>query len=244
MLGMAMIMAIFVAPLQIFIGDLHGLNTFKHQPAKVAAMEGAYETESNAPLRLFGIPNEKEERIDYSLEVPALASLILTHSKDGVVRGLKEWAPEDRPPVTIVFFAFRIMVAIGMLMALTGAIGAYLYLRKRLFDNRPFQVWCMAMMPSGFIAVLSGWFVTEVGRQPWVAYGILRTVDAASPVLGSHVAVSLLAFIIVYTFVFGAGTLYILRLIGQGPLAPIEGYREHDTVATPFIDPTEQNKGA
>ena len=244
MLGMAMIMAVFVAPLQIVIGDLHGLNTFKHQPAKVAAMEGAYETESNAPLRLFGIPNEKEERIDYSLEVPGLASLILTHSRDGVVKGLKEWKPEDRPPVMIPFFAFRIMVAIGMLMALTGLIGAVLYMRKKLFDSRAFQVWCMAMMPSGFIAVLSGWFVTEVGRQPWVAYGILRTADAASPVLGSHVAISLLAFIVVYTFVFGAGTLYILRLIGAGPLAPVEGYLAHDTVATPFIDPTQNNKGA
>lgn len=244
MLGMAMLMAVFVAPLQIVIGDLHGLNTVKYQPAKVAAMEGAYETEANAPLRLFGIPDPEAETIRNTIEIPNLASLILTHRSDGVVRGLKEWPKADRPPVAIVFYSFRVMVGVGLLMALTGFIGAILYLRGRLFESRSFQLLCMAMTPSGFIALLAGWFVTEVGRQPWVVYGVIRTADAASPVAGEAIALSLLSFIVVYTFVFGAGSYYILRLIARGPGTTAEGFLVHDTTAAPFIDPTQNNHGA
>lgn len=217
MLGMAMIMAVFVAPLQLFIGDAHGLNTLKHQPVKVAAMEGIWETEQGAALRIFGVPDEEEEVTKYSIEIPKMASFILTHDMDGEVKGLKEWAKEDRPPVAWVFYSFRVMVAIGMAMILTGIFAIILWARKRLFDTRWFQIWCMALTPSGFIALLAGWFVTEIGRQPYVAYGIIRTSDGVSPVLGEYVALSLLAFIIVYTFVFGAGSYYILRLIGKGP---------------------------
>jgi len=237
MMGMALIMALFVAPLQLFIGDLHGLNTLKYQPVKVAAMEGIWETEKGAALRVFGIPDEKEEVTKYSIEIPKLASLILTHDPEGEIKGLKEWAPEDRPPVAIVFWSFRVMVGIGLCMILTGIWGAVLFLRKKLFDSRAYQLWCMGMMPMGFVAILAGWFVTEVGRQPWVAYGIIRTRDAVSPVLGEYVALSLMAFIVVYITIFGAATYYILRLIGKGPGDVADKpYKAHSNVATPFKD--------
>lgn len=217
MLAMATLMAITIAPLQVFIGDLHGLNTLEHQPAKVAAMEGIWETEQGAALRLFAIPDQEAEKNHYEVKIPNLASIILTHKADGVVKGLKEWPKEDRPPVAMVFWSFRVMVGIGILMVLTGIVGTILYFRGRLFDTRWYQLWCMLMAPSGFIAVLAGWFVTEIGRQPYVAYGIIRTQDAVSPVIGEQVAITLAAFIVVYTFVFGAGMYYILKLIRKGP---------------------------
>jgi len=235
MLGMAMIMAVFVAPMQPFIGDLHGLNTFEHQPAKVAAMEGLWESRRGAPLKLFGWPDQEGERTKYSIEIPKLSSLILTHELDGEVRGLKEWPKEERPPVAWVFWSFRIMVGIGILMAATGVIAALLFLRKKLFDTRWFQLWCMALTPAGFIAVISGWFVTEIGRQPYVVYGVMRTSETVSPVIGPNVAFSLLAFIVTYTFVFGAGSYYILRLIGQGPGAAGDAYGAHGVKAPPLV---------
>ena len=240
MLGMAMIMAIFVAPLQLVVGDLHGLNTLEHQPAKVAAMEGLYETGTSVPMVLFGWPNELEERIDNAIEIPGLTSFILTHDWKGEVRGLKEWAPEERPPVAIVFWSFRVMVAIGLAMILTGVMAAVLFFRKRLFDSRAFQLWCIMLTPAGFIALLAGWFVTEVGRQPYVVYGVIRTSDAVSPILGAHVAMSLLAFIVVYTVLFGAATYYILKLIGKGIVTQKEGYEVHSKVAAPFKKPTKK----
>jgi len=236
MFGMAMLMAIFVAPLQPIAGDLHGLNTLEHQPAKVAAMEGLWETQRGAPLKLFGWPDEAEEKTKYAIEIPKLSSLILTHDLDGEVKGLKEWHPDERPPVAIVFWSFRIMVGIGVLMVLTGVFAAVLYFRKKLFETRWFQWWCMALTPTGFIAVLAGWFVTEVGRQPYVAYGIMKTADAVSPVIGPHVALSLLAFIISYTFIFGAGSYYILRLIAKGPGTPEEEvYGTHGIKEPPLV---------
>jgi cytochrome d ubiquinol oxidase subunit I len=236
MFGMAMIMAIFVAPLQPFIGDQHGLNTLKYQPAKVSAMEGAWETERGAPLRLFAWPDQAEGRNEYVLEIPKLSSLILTHTLNGEVKGLKTWPRDDWPPVAPVFFAFRVMVGLGTLMALTGLIAIVLYFRKRLFDTRWFQLWCMALTPAGFIAVVSGWIVTEVGRQPFVAYHLLRTADATSPVAGSHVAATLAAFIVTYTFIFGAGSYYILHLIAKGPGIPEkEAYGTHGVKKPPLI---------
>jgi cytochrome d ubiquinol oxidase subunit I len=243
MLGMAMIMAVCVAPLQLLIGDQHGLNTLKYQPAKVAAMEGIWDNEKPAALRLFGIPYDKAEVTRHSIEIPGLASLILTHSRDGEIRGLKSWPKDQRPPSLLVFFAFRIMVGLGLAMIFTGLWGAVLYLRKRLFETRAFQFWCMAMTPAGFIALLSGWFVTEIGRQPWTVYGVLRTGDSVSPLLGPYVALSLMAFIVTYTFVFGAGSYYILRLIGQGPYTEAEGLEAHGKVAAPFKDPTQKENG-
>ena len=236
MFGMAMLMAVFVAPLQPIIGDLHGLNTLEHQPAKVAAMEGLWETKRGAPLKLFGWPDEAEERTKYAIEIPKLSSLILTHDLNGEVKGLKEWHPDERPPVAVVFWSFRVMVGIGIMMVLTGVIAAVLFFRKRLFNTRWFQWWCMALTPAGFIAVLAGWFVTEVGRQPYVAYGAMKTADAVSPVIGPHVALSLLAFIVSYTFVFGAGSYYILRLIAKGPgTTEEEVYGTHGVKKPPLV---------
>lgn len=217
MLLMAMIMALFVTPIQILFGDAHGLNTLKYQPMKVAAMEGLWETQTGAPMVLFAWPDLKNEQNLYSIEIPKISSLILTHSLDGEVKGLKEVSAKERPPVRVVFFAFRIMVGIGILMALTGLISLWLFIKKRLYISRFFQCWCMCMTPSGFIAVLSGWFVSEVGRQPYIVYGLMNTIDARSPVAAEYVLMSLLAYIIVYTFVFGAGIFYILKLIQKGP---------------------------
>jgi cytochrome d ubiquinol oxidase subunit I len=234
MFGMAMLMAIFVAPMQLVLGDLHGLNTLEHQPAKVAAMEGLWQTRRGAPLILFGWPDQEKEATRYSLEIPKLSSLILTHDLDGEVKGLSEWPKEDRPPVAWVFWSFRIMVGIGLLMIATGLIAVILFFRKRLFDTRWFQFWCMALSPSGFIAVLAGWFVAEIGRQPYVVYGLLRTAEAGSPVLGTPIAMSLAAFVVVYGFVFGAGSYYILKLIGKGPDSGEPAYGDHG-VSRPAI---------
>ena len=235
MFGMAMIMAIFVAPLQLVLGDLHGLNTLEHQPAKVSAIEGIWETERGAALRLFGWPDQEEEETKYAVEIPKLSSLILTHSLDGEVKGLKEWPREDRPPVAWVFWSFRIMVGVGVLMILTGVMAAILYWRKKLFDTRWFHYWCMALTPAGFIAVIAGWCVTEIGRQPYVAYGVIRTVESVSPVPGPHIALSLLAFIVTYTFIFGAGSYYILRLIAKGPASEEEAYGAHGVDKPPLV---------
>jgi cytochrome d ubiquinol oxidase subunit I len=240
---MAMIMAIFVAPLQLVFGDLHGLNTFKHQPAKVAAMEGLWETRHGAPLLLFGWPDQEEETSKYAIEIPKLSSLILTHDLDGEVKGLKEWPADERPPSALVFWTFRIMVGLGMLMIATGVIAIVLYFKKRLFDTRWFQYWCMALTPTGFIAVMAGWFVTEVGRQPWIVQDLLRTKDATSPVMGTSIAISLAAFIVIYVFVFGAGSYYILRLIGKGPEDEEVAYGDHGVEKPPIVTEIVGEKG-
>jgi cytochrome d ubiquinol oxidase subunit I len=232
---MAMIMAIFVAPLQAVMGDFHGLNTLKHQPAKVSAMEGLWETQRGAPLKLFGWPDQEEEKTKYTLEIQKLSSLILTHDLNGEVKGLKEWAKEERPPVAWVFWTFRIMVGMGVLMIFTGVTAAVLFLRRQLFSKRWFQLWCMAMIPSGFVAVLAGWFVTEVGRQPYIIHGVMRTAEAVSPVLGSQIALSLLAFIFSYVFVFGAGSYYIIRLIAKGPGDKEKTYGAHGIKKPPLL---------
>ncbi|MDI1351896.1 MAG: cytochrome ubiquinol oxidase subunit I, partial [bacterium] len=217
MLGMATLMAVIAAPLQLFVGDMHGLNTVKYQPAKVAAMEGIWNTEKGAGLRLFALPDEKNERNKYEVIIPHLTSLILTHHYDGEVRGLKSFAKEDRPPVVIVFWGFRIMVGLGLLMIALGLVSAVAYFRGKLFQSS-FLLGCwMLMMPSGFLALLAGWFVNEIGRQPYTVYGVLRTMESVTPaIVGNEVAWSLLAFVIMYTFVFGAGSYYILKLINKG----------------------------
>jgi cytochrome d ubiquinol oxidase subunit I len=242
MFSMAMIMAVFVAPMQLLLGDLHGLNTLEHQPAKVAAMEGLWDTQKGAPLVLFGWPDQEAETTKYSLEIPKLSSLILTHDLEGEVKGLKEWPDDEIPPVAWVFWSFRIMVGIGMLMIATGLIAIVLYLWKRLFDTTWFQYWCMALTPAGFIAVLAGWFVTEIGRQPYIVYGLLKTADAASPVSAGPIAISLLAFIVVYVLVFGAGSYYILKLIAKGPGIQEPIYGDHG-IATPPIVTTFGERG-
>ena len=217
MFGMAMLMAVFVAPFQLLVGDMHGLNTFEHQPVKVAAMEGIWETEKGAALCLIGWPDEETESTRFAVEIPKLSSLILTHQLNGEIKGLKAWPKSQRPPVALVFWMFRIMVGLGVLMILTGVFAVILFFKKKLFDTPWFQAWCMLLTPAGFVAVLAGWVVTEVGRQPYVAYNLIRTVDAVSPVTGPQVGLSLTAFVVVYGLIFGAATYYILRLIAQGP---------------------------
>lgn len=215
--AMAMLMAVFVSPAQLLIGDYHGLNTLKHQPAKVAAMEGIWEDEKGAALRIFALPNQKEQKNEYEVKIPLLASLILTHELDGEIKGLKSFGKENQPPVAVVFYSFRVMVAIGMTMIATGIMAVILYFKKRLFTTKWFLRWCMALTPSGFIAVLAGWFVTEVGRQPYTVYGVMRTAESLSPVAGVQIAISLTIFIVVYLLIFGAATYYILKLIKKGP---------------------------
>ena len=243
MFGMAMIMAILVSPMQLLIGDLHGLNTLKHQPAKVAAMEGLWETRRGAPLKLLGWPDENAENTRFAIEIPKLSSLILTHRFDGEVKGLKEWPKNERPPVALVFWSFRFMVGLGTLMIVTGAIALILFFKKRLFDTRWFQYWCLALTPSGFVAVLAGWFVTEIGRQPYVIYDVMRTTESLSPVSGPPIVLSLAAFIFTYGLVFSAGTYYILRLIGKGPDTDEEAYGDHGVEEPPLFTGRPSGKG-
>ena len=217
MFSMAMWMALLVAPVQIILGDLHGLNTLEHQPAKIAALEGHFETQAGAPLILIGWPDMQAETTRYALEIPKLGSLILAHDLNGVIKGLKDWPPQDRPHAPTVFWAFRIMVLIGFLMAALGFWAAWLRNKGRLYDSPALLRSAVAMGPSGFIAVIAGWVTTEVGRQPYTVYGLLRTSDSVSPIATAGVASSLIAFVIVYCLVFGAGTVYILRLAGHLP---------------------------
>ncbi|MGH6923027.1 MAG: cytochrome ubiquinol oxidase subunit I [Propylenella sp.] len=228
MFSMAMWMAALVAPVQLIVGDVHGLNTLEHQPAKVAAMEGHFEAEmTGAPLILFGLPDSEAGETRHALQVPKLGSLILTHDLNGTVRGLKSWPREDWPRVSIVFWSFRVMVGIGLLMIATGLVSLWLRRRRKLHDTPLFSGWCVLMGPSGFVALLAGWFVTEVGRQPYTVYGLLRTEDSVSPVAAAGVAGSLAAFVAVYLVVFGAGVWYLLRLVLADPEAakarPLEG---------------------
>ncbi|MCP1338332.1 cytochrome ubiquinol oxidase subunit I [Idiomarina sp. M1R2S28] len=228
MFSMAMWMALIVAPLQVLVGDFHGLNTQEHQPAKVAAMEGHFHTEARAPLYLFGMPNQETAEVDYALKVPGLASIILKHDIDAEVTGLDQFPREDWPPVATVFWAFRIMVGVGMLMVLAGLWSGFQRLRGKLYDNKLLLRFSLLMGPMGFVAVIAGWIVTEVGRQPWVIYGLLRTADAASPIDKAGVAGSLIAFIVVYFLVFGAGTFYILRKMAGNPeQVTIPDYAKH-----------------
>lgn len=219
MLSMAMWMALIVAPIQAMIGDAHGLNTLKHQPAKIAAIEGHWENVANepTPLILFGLPDMEEERTKYAVEIPYLGSLILTHSLDKQIPALKSFPKEDRPNSTIIFWSFRIMVALGLLMILLGTISLWLRYRERLYTSRPFLWFALLMGPSGVIAILAGWFTTEIGRQPWVVYGLMRTRDAVSAHGEMHMSLSLLAFIVVYSSVFGVGYIYLINLIKKGP---------------------------
>ncbi len=217
MFSMAMWMAALVAPLQIVAGDVHGLNTLKHQPAKVAAMEGHFEPQKGAPLILFGWPDMQAEVTRYALEIPKLGSLILTHDWDGAVPGLKAWPKDQRPNATIVFWSFRVMVGIGVLMMLVGAWSLIQRWRGKLYEARWLHRSALLMGPSGFVAVVAGWITTEVGRQPWTVYGLLTTAQSASPLALPAVAGSLIAFIVVYFAVFGAGTFYILRMLAMPP---------------------------
>jgi cytochrome d ubiquinol oxidase subunit I len=218
MVAMAMALLTVLVPLQVLIGDLHGLNTLKHQPAKIAAMEAMWETGPGQPFTVFAIPDETAERNRVAIEIPKAGSLVLTHEVDGVVKGLKDWPREDRPPVAIVFFAFRTMLAIGFAMLGLVALGWILRWRGRLYDTPWFLRLCEWFIPLGFVAILAGWTVTEVGRQPWTVYGLMRTAQSVTPSLtGLDVLISLLLYMVVYLLVYPVALIYIARIVRKGP---------------------------
>ncbi len=239
MLSMAMWMALIVAPIQAMVGDAHGLNTLEHQPAKIAAIEGHWENANDepTPLILFGWPDMKEEKTKYALEVPYLGSLILTHSLDKQIPALKSFPPEDRPNSTIVFWSFRVMAGLGMLMIAVGLWSAWLRWRGGLYSNRLFLRLVMCMGPAGLIAMLAGWFTTEIGRQPWVVYGLLRTADASSNHSVSQMTLTLVLFVVVYFSLFGAGFGYMMRLVRKGP-------KTHEGDDTPHGGPGQKRTPA
>tara|TARA_R110002073_G_scaffold168833_2_gene325701 strand:- start:149 stop:1528 length:1380 start_codon:yes stop_codon:yes gene_type:complete len=218
MLKMSLAMIVILAPLQIAAGDQHGLNVRDHQPAKLAAIEANWKTQAGMPLVLFAIPDMETESNRFEVGIPKLGSLIITHDFNGVVRGLKDFSAADRPNVPIVFWAFRIMVGIGFVMFGVALVAIVLAARRRLYDTRWFLHGLTWAAPLGFIAIIAGWVTAEVGRQPWVIYGQLRTADALSPVPAGNVALSLALFVLVYGVVFGAGFIYIWRSIRRGPL--------------------------
>ncbi|MFL5202917.1 MAG: cytochrome ubiquinol oxidase subunit I, partial [Microvirga sp.] len=244
-MSMALWFATIFVPVQIVIGDLHGLGVLKYQPTKLAAIEGNWDRMANMPLRLFALPDEVAETNHYEIAIPKIGSWVLTHAFDGVVPGLKEVPPDERPPVWPVFFSFRIMVGIGFAMLGIGLWSLYLRWKGTLFTNRLFLTAAMIMTPSGFGAVLFGWFTAEIGRQPYVVYGHLRTADAVSPIAAGAVTASLLIFIVVYAFVFGFGSYYLAKLLRRGP-DPVEDIRGDDLgkkPKRPFSVPDEAIEG-
>lgn len=209
-----LLVAAGLAPVQIFVGDLHGLNTLEHQPAKIAAMEALWHTERGAPLVLFAIPNEERKRNDFAIELPYGASLILKHELRGELKGLNEFG-EDRPPVAPLFFGFRLMVGIGVLMLVVSWFGAWTTRRAKAAPR--WLLWVFSAMTfSGWIATLSGWIVTEVGRQPWLAYGLLRTRDAVGEISGAQLGASLTFYILTYAALFIAYMVVLTHMAGKG----------------------------
>ncbi|MRI55274.1 cytochrome ubiquinol oxidase subunit I [Methylobacterium sp. DB1607] len=244
MFGMAMGLVLVVAPLQILAGDAHGLNTLEHQPAKVMAMEGHFASHPDgAPLVLFGLPDQDAATTRYKVEIPKLSSLILKHSLDAPLAGLDSVPRENWPPVPVVFWSFRIMVGLGLLMLGLGLFGLVARLKGKLADWRPLHLYALAMGPAGFVAVLAGWTTTEVGRQPFTVYGVLRTADSVSPLAAPAVAASLVAFAAIYLAVFAAGVFYILRLMSEPPHlgesgpSPAEPLRTAGLAPGPAITP-------
>ncbi|MDO1527232.1 cytochrome ubiquinol oxidase subunit I [Fulvimonas sp. R45] len=229
MLKLALAFLAIVMPLQIVVGDMAGQVVREYQPAKLAAIEARWDTTRAVPLALFAWPDERAEANRYAVEVPHLGSLILTHSWNGAVQGLKDFPPDQRPPVKIPFFSFRVMVGLGLLMLLLAWVGLWRWRRGTLASGRGYLKCWVALIPAGFVALLTGWWVAEVGRQPWVVQGLMRTSAAASDVPAGSVLASLLTFVVVYAGIFGAGLWYLLRLFREGPVpAPQRG-----TPATP-----------
>jgi len=249
-LSIGLLAMAILAPTQVFVGDLHGLQALRDQPVKVAAMEGIWETQKGVPMLLFALPNQEEERNDFEIAIPNLASLILTHDLNGEIKGLKEVAPEDRPYVPVVFWSFRMMVVSGLALIIVAMFGLYCRYRKTLFSNQLLHRACVAVLPLGFVATLAGWFTAEVGRQPYTVHGLLRTADSVSPIDAYSVAVSLTLFVVVYSILFVAYLYYLTKLIRKGPRydPPVEYVVEQvepptlrDRVDGAFID-TEEGK--
>jgi cytochrome d ubiquinol oxidase subunit I len=232
MIAMALDLLIILVPLQFLLGDQHGLNTREYQPAKLAAIEGRYDTAAPAPLTLFGIPDDAAATMNYAIDVPYLGSIILTHSLSGKVVGLKDFPADDRPPVAAPFFGFRIMVGIAVIMLAIAVTGQIMRRDGRRYRTRWFLLLCQLAAPLGFIAVIAGWVTTEVGRQPWTVYGLLRTADSVSPSLTGHdVALSLAFYVIVYLIMFPTGVAFMATIVragvddGAGELDETEGGR-------------------
>ena len=231
MLRLALFFLVIFVPTQAVLGDLHGVNTLLYQPAKLAAIEGLWEGGRGVPASLIGWPDQAQERNLGEIAIPRLGSLYLTHSLDGEVKGLKDFPAEDRPPVALVYFAFRIMVGVAVLMLAMVATGLVLLAKRRLDHTGWYLRLCQAAACLGFIAVLAGWTTTEIGRQPWTVYGLLRTADSVSPSLtGANVTVSLAAYVVVYLVVYPVGLFLMLRMVWAGPAqaaeeAPVEAGR-------------------
>ncbi len=243
MFSMAMWMAALVAPIQIFAGDQHGLNTEKYQPAKVMAMEGHYQSyPDGAPFFLFGLPSNEQAKVNFPVAIPKASSLILKHDPNAPMKGLDTIPREDWPPVAIVFWAFRIMVGIGFAMFGLGLWSLVARWRKSLFDSIWLHRAALAMGPAGFVAVIAGWVTTEVGRQPFTVYGHLRTADSVSPLAVPAVATSLVAFVLVYSAVFGVGIWYILKLMSEPPEVHEETMADDENapIRTAGITPASQ----
>lgn len=217
-LAMAVGLVFVFAPLQIVWGHQQGELIGEYQPSKLAAMEGVWETGPNQPWHIAAWPNRDIQGNEWEISIPwGMGSLIAKGSTDATIVGLKEWAREDQPPVWPVFWSFRVMVGAGLLMLLFGLWGAWLLWRRKLFTSRPFLWFAILMSPMGFVAILTGWFTAEIGRQPWVVYNVLRTRDAVSPVPAEHVSISLLSYFVIYAIVFTAGSVFIFRLLREGP---------------------------
>ena len=217
MIAMGVLLASVLVPLQAVLGDLHGVNTFEHQPQKLAAIEGIWEGGSGQPAVIFALPDEANETNHAEIAIPKLASLYLTHDWNGYVRGLKDFPRDERPPVALTFFSFRVMVAMWLAMLGITVWAWILWARGKLHGSTAFLKAATWSIPVGYIAVTAGWFTTEVGRQPWVVYGQLRTADAVTPFLtGTDVALSLFFYVVVYAIVFGAGFYYLMRLVQRG----------------------------
>ncbi len=233
MFSMAMWMAALAAPTQMLVGDMHGLNALEHQPVKVLAIEGHFESSPNgASFILAGLPSNEEEQVNYKLAIPYLGSLILKHDPFAPLPGLKDYPKEDWPPVAIVFWSFRIMVAIGLAMFALGILSLIARKRKNLYEWTLLHRFAVIMGPSGFVAVIAGWVTTEVGRQPFTIYGLMRTAESHSPIDASAIAASLIGFIVIYFAVFGAGIYYMLKMMAKAPTS--DGSDEHsaDTCST------------
>jgi cytochrome d ubiquinol oxidase subunit I len=232
---MCLWLILLIAPLQLLVGDMHGLNTFEHQPTKVAAMEGNWDTQRGVPLLLFALPDQQAERNRAEIAIPKLASMILTHEWDGEVQGLRAVPADERPPVALVFWSFRMMIAIGMAMIAVGVLGLWLRRGGRYWQTPWFLQSLRFMSLTPFVAVLSGWFVTEIGRSPWLVQGLMRYEQAVTPSLTGGMALfTLIGYVIVYGMVFSAGVYYLMRVLYVGLEEQDVGEHNADHPKRPF----------
>lgn len=234
-LSMSLWLLLIAAPTQAVVGDFHGLNTLEHQPSKIAAIEGIWETESSVPLLLFAIHDQDNQTSHYQVGIPKLASLILTHDPDGELPGLNEIPRDEQPPVWFTFYGFRIMVGLGVLMIAFAVAGAALRRGGRIYTNRVFLQGLRLMSVAPFIAVLAGWITTETGRAPWVVYGMMTQAEGVTPSLTGGMALfTLIGYIAVYAVVFWAGVYYLTRVIRQGMMDEYDPLHEIERPSRPM----------